>query len=205
MKKEFKDAIGILKLDKNKMSKVAGRSSATKMGIFFLFLPLVLNLLLASWTFSSGFGSVFSKFYLWPLVIPTLGLIASFFVMTIVSEKYFSGSADHVGFFRIMAYGAVILWVAVFAFALDAIGIIYDAGEFYNLLWYGALIWLYYVAYSALIVHQKLDGRDALLAVASGFLGFIVVNYILGKTLVGSYYHFFYLLFSEDALTGPDD
>lgn len=191
MIEELKDAISILKLDKTKMSAVAGRRSATKWGIIMLAAPPVVNLFLSSFMFPSGFGAIFSRFLFWPMIVPVASLVVAIFAMSIIGEKVFRGGADHIGFFRVLSYASVFLWLSVLPFLFDAIDI-FEVSGLYNLIWSVGVIWILVVAYHMLISHQKLSQRDAAISLFGGIVAYFIAQYILGRILVGRYYKFFY-------------
>jgi hypothetical protein len=188
---ELKDALQILKLNRAKMADVAGRKQATVFGIIFLLVLPVVNILLSVFNYPSGFGSIFSRYLLWPAFIPSLSFVATTFLISLIAERVFHGGKDHVGFFRIMAYASVVLWVTVVPFLLGVLGII-DAQSLFKLIYLlsGALV--LYVAFNALMEHHKLTKEHAVLVIIAAIFIFMISSSILGKLLVGSGYRMLY-------------
>lgn len=188
---QFKDAIEILKLNKLKMAQVAGKKDSTLFGIGFLLVPGILNVILAALIFPSGFGGIFSKYLLWPIMIPALSFAATILLVSFVAEKVFHGQKDHVGFFRIMAYASVVLWVSVLPFFMGLIGLGVDAYSLFNLVGLAGGLYLLYVMYNVLMEHHKLNKEKAIYTIVAAFFISIIVSSILGNILVGSAYRFY--------------
>ena len=188
---QVKDAISILKLDKVKMQEVAARNDATKWGIIILVVPTVLNVVLASLNFPSGFSVIFSRFLLWPLLVPLFAMVGSIVVMSFVAQKFFKGQGSHIGFFRTIAYSSVVLWVTVIPFILALLGF-FDAFGLYNLIWVVAVIWMFVVSYQMLLIHHKLTQENAAIVIVAGIVGYFLLRYLFGELLVGSSYRIFY-------------
>lgn len=188
---QLEDAIAVLKLDKAKMEQISERKAATKWGIIIFVIPLVLNLIFASLNFPSGFGVIFSKFLLWPIVVPVLAVVGGIFLMSILAEKMFNAHGSHIGFFRTMSYSAIILWISVIPFLLAFLGI-WDAFGLFNLVWVVAVIWILVVAYHMLLIHHKLNQKDAVVVLVAGVLGYFILKGILGRILVGTSYRLWY-------------
>ncbi|MFA7685264.1 MAG: YIP1 family protein [Candidatus Gracilibacteria bacterium] len=183
---EVKVAISVLKLDKVKMAEVAKNKEATFLGIGFLAVPAIINVILTALTFPSGFGSIFSRFLLWPIVIPVLSTVATTFLVSLVAEKAFKGNKDHVGFFRIVSYASVVLWVTILAYLLRLIGL-----ELVFLASLVAGLYLLYVIYNILMEHHKLTKEHAIYTIIAAFFISILVSSILGNVLVGSGYRMY--------------
>lgn len=187
---EIKDAIAILKLDETKVSAVMNRKNATLYGIGILFFPAVVNLFLSVIVFPSGLGAIFSKFLLWPILIPAVSLVCSIFLINFVAEKVFRVKADYIGFFKVAAYSSIVLWATILPFLLDVIGISLGYG-FYNVLWVSGILFILLVIFQFLMKEYKLSRKDAGICIAIGFIAYFLFNLILGKILVGSYYRIF--------------
>jgi hypothetical protein len=187
---EIKDAIQLLKLNKSKISSIAGNKSATVFGVIFLVIPPVLNIIFSSLSFSSGFGSIFSRYLLWPIFIPALSYAGTSFLMSLVAEKVFHGGKDHVGFFRIMAYASVAMGVTVVPFLFMLLGIM-DAYGLFRLLYIIAGAWVLYVAFHVLMEHSKLTKENAIFTVVAGIVISIIIESILASLLVGVGYRLY--------------
>lgn len=188
---EIKTAVEILKLNKVKMSEVAHHKDATLVGIGFLIVPSILNVVLVYLSCGAGFGGIFSKYLLWPLMIPALSFAATIFLVSLVAEKFFHGNKDHVGFFRIMAYASVLLWINVLPFLMGLIGLGINSYSLFNLVGAAGSLYLLYVLYYVLMEHHKLNKEKAVYVIVAAFLISIVVSSVLGNILVGSSYSFY--------------
>jgi len=169
-----KNLISVLKLDKEAMLKVASDSGATKWGVLILLVPPVVNLILASFAFPSGFGVMFSRVMFWPMLIPAISIVGVIFLMSELAVRFFGGVGASIGFFRVVSYSAVVLWVSVVPFVLGLFGIL-DPTGLYNLIWLIGVIWIFVVSYQMLQFHHKLTSKDAGTVIA-----------------MGSYYRFWY-------------
>jgi len=187
---EIKDAISVLKLDKTKISSIAGRKSATLFGIIFIIVPPILNVLFSLMAFSSGFSSIFSRYLIWPIFIPALSYAATSFLMSFVAEKVFHGGKDHVGFFRIMAYASVAMWVTVVPFLFMFLGIM-DAYGLFRLLYIVAGAWILYMAFHVLMEHSKLTKENAIFTIIAAIVISIIIESILANLLVGVGYRLY--------------
>lgn len=188
---QIKDGISVLQLNQHVMKNVFEREGTVKWGIFFLAVPAVTNLILAALAFPSGFSAIFSKFVFWPVLVPVLALGASLFILGVFVEKSFKIKVEPGKLFGVLAYASVFLWLTVFAFLLDVLGLV-DVSSLFNLLWLGGLAWIYTVAYHFLTKVLGLTSKDALISVAVGVFCCFMIQLLLGKILVGSYYRIFY-------------
>lgn len=182
--------VSVLKLDKEAMLRVAKDEKATLWGALILFGPPVINLILASFGFSSGFGVMFSRVMFWPMFIPVISIFFIIMLMSFIAIRFFNGKGDHVGFFRTVSYSSVVLWVSVIPYILSIIGVIEPMG-LYNLIWLVGVIWISVVSYHMLMEHHKLDGKDAGTVVAFGIIGYFFLRNVIGNILVGDYYRWF--------------
>lgn len=187
MMKELQDGIEILKFKNPVIAEVASRPSAKKWGIIILAVPPIVNLILSSMLFPSGFGSLFSRFLFWPMVIPTLSLVAAIFVMSFGAERLFQSKHDHWAFFKVLSYASVFLWLSIVPFVLALTGLI-DPSNLSDLVWLVGLIWIFAVAYHLFLDWGKLSQQNAIIVLVLGFVAFSLVQSILGKVLVGGYY-----------------
>ncbi len=188
---EAKDAIEILKLDKAKMAQVAGNPAATKWGVFFLVVPAVVNLILSALTFPSGFGSIMSRYVLWPALIPVLSFIGGLYLIHVAATKLFKASGDFWGFFRIASYSYLIYWLTLIPALLMTVSF-FAGGGLGELIKLVASLWTLVVAYHVMTDYYKLNQQNAVLALIIGVVAFVIVLYILGGALVGSSFRMYY-------------
>jgi hypothetical protein len=187
---EVKEAIQVLKLNKLKMADVARRKDSLKWGIVFIAVPAVVNVILSAIAFPSGFGGIFSRYLLWPVVIPALSFAATAFLVSYVAEKGFHGQKDHVGFFKIMAYASVALWITIIPSILMVLGLADMLGSLSQLISLAASAWVLYVTYFALMEHHKLTKENSILTIVAAVVISIIVSGLLGGILVGNGYRF---------------
>ncbi len=188
--KVWNNLVSVLKLDKEAMLRVANDKNATLWGALILFGPPVVNLILASFTFSSGFGVMFSRVMFWPMFIPVISIFGIILLMSLIARRFFGGKGDNVGFFRTVSCSAVVLWLSIVPYILSVFGILDPVG-LYNLIWLVGVIWIVVVSYYMLIEHHKLDSKDAGTVVALGIIGYFLFRNIMGSVLVGDYYRWF--------------
>ena len=185
---QIKDAVAILRLDKEKIASVATRSDATKWGIIILAVAPLFNVLLSSLVFSSGYSEIFRQVVLWKMLIPSMALVGSIFAMSFVAERFFKAGNFHIQFFNVLAYASIVLWLSSISFLLDFIGLIY-AGRLFDLLWSVGLIAILVVAYTFLVHYKHLAQKDAALTIVGGVLAYFLLQQILGNVLVGRNYY----------------
>lgn len=188
---QIKNLVSVLKLEKEGFIRVAMDKSATFLGIFILIVPPILDLILASQAFPSGFSVMFSRFMMWPMFIPVLSISGVIFLMSFTANKLFNGIKDHIGFFRTVSYSSVILVVTIVPFILGFFGILDPIGLF-NLIWMIGSIWIFVVSYNMLLIHHKLSKQDAIAVIVIGIIGYFIIRNILGGFLVGESYRFWY-------------
>ncbi len=188
---EVKDAICIVKMDKQKMIAVSTREKATIFGFAFFGVPLVLNLILGSFGFPSGFGAIFSSFLFWPISIPVIALLGVVFLMSIIAKSLFDGKGDHLQFFRPVAYSGVLLIVSVIPFLLSAFGVMHPY-SIYNLIWLAQAALVFVVSYFMLIEHHKIDKKDVVIVLIVGVVGYFLLGGVLSSLLIGGgFYGYF--------------
>lgn len=188
---EIKDGVKILKFDKPTMAAVAARNSAKKWGFIMLAVPPVLNLLLSSMLFPSGFGSIASRFIFWPMVIPSLAIVGAIFAMSYAAERMFESKHGHWAFFKVLAYSSVFLWLSAIPFLLALTGLIEPTGLF-DLVWTVGVVWMFAVAYHLFLEWGKLSQQNAVIVLVVGVMAYMVFQFILGRILIGSYYRMMY-------------
>ena len=106
--KVLKNLVAVLRLDKEAMARVARDPSATIWGFVILLGPPVINLILSSFAFPSGFGVMLSRFMLWPMFVPAFSIIGVIFLMSNLAVRLFHGKGDVIGFFRTVSFSAII-------------------------------------------------------------------------------------------------
>lgn len=188
---EIKDSIKILKFDRPTMAAVANRPSAQKWGFIILAVSPVLNLLLSSMMFPSGFSSIFSRFAFWPMIIPSLSLVGAIFAMSFAAERMFESKHGHWAFFKVLAYASVFLWLSAVPFILSLSGLIDPTGLF-DLIWLVGIVWMFVVAYHLFLEWGKLSQQNAIIVLAIGVVAYMFFQFILGRILIGSYYRMLY-------------
>lgn len=189
--KDLQDAIEIIKLNRHKFEQVYAGGSNIFPALVILFLPPVVNLVLSSLLFPSGLGSLFSAVVFWPMMIPLLSLGGSIFALYFLLEKWFAFKVDLRGFFKVLAYGSVLLWLSIIPFLLDLIGV-FAVSVLFNAVWMIGLIWFFVVAYNFLVSHLKIPQRDLLISMVVFIASYFLIQSILGRLLVGGYYRIFY-------------
>ena len=186
---EFKDAISVLKLDMSKIGSIYDGHEEKFFPVFFLVVPPVLNLIFAMISFSS-MGAIFSRFVLWPIVIPFLSVVASAFIVSVVLNKWLKISVKYLGVFRVVCYSSVILWVSTIVFLLDTVGILH-ASNLFNLVFNIGVVWMVVVVYKFLFDYLKIAQNNAYIVLAVYIVGYLLSQKILGTLFVGSYYRIF--------------
>lgn len=190
-KKLLRDSIPVLQLEKNAMLSIAMDKNHTLAACGVFVGPHLVNLFLAALTFGNGFSSaIFSRFLFWPMLIPVIALFGSIIFMSFVAKKWYSGRGSNAGFFRVIGYSSVLLWVSIFPFFVAAFGVIDPSGVF-NLLWFIAYLWMFVVSYKLLHFYHKLNKADSVVIVLMGMVAYVVFQLVLGHFLVGSSYKFF--------------
>lgn len=188
---EIKDGIKILKFDKPMMAAVANRPSAKKWGFIILAVPPILNLLLSSMLFPSGFSSLFTRFAFWPMIIPSIAMVGAIFAMSYAGERMFDSKHGHWAFFKVLAYSSVFLWLSAAPFILALTGLVNPSGLF-DLIWLVGIVWMFAVAYHLFLEWGKLSQQNAVITVIIGVVCYAVFQFILGRILIGDYYRMFY-------------
>lgn len=187
LKAQLFDALEIVKLNKAKMAEVALRPSATKWGVVILAIPALLNWIFSALTYPSGLFTIFHSYVFGAILVPVLSLVAMIFVISLVAEKFFGAKGAHVGFFRVLAYGTILLWISIIPYLLALLGLWFFGGLF-GLVSLAAGIWLLIVSYHLLVEYHKLSKQNAVFALIAGIIGYLIVAKILGAFLVGPYF-----------------
>lgn len=181
-----KDGIAILKLDKSKMSQVAGDENATVWAFVILVVPFVVNVILSAIQ-TTLFFSLQVKF----LLIPVLSVIAAIFLMSFIAQMVFHAKGDHLAFFRVIAHAGVVMWAGIIPFILSLFG--FDGSyAVFNLINLVAGIWMLVVTYNVLISYYRLNQQNAIITIVLGAIGAGIIQSILGRVLVGRFYRLMY-------------
>jgi hypothetical protein len=188
---EIKDAIEILKFKKPIMAAVANRSSAKKWGFIILAVSPVLNLILTSMRFPSGFGSIFTRFAFWPMIIPSIAIVGAIFAMSYAAERMFESKHSHWAFFKVLSYASVFLWLSAVPFLLALTGVIDPTGLF-DLVWLVGIVWMFVVAYHLFLEWGKISQQNAIIVLAIGVVAYMFFQFLLGRILIGDYYRMLY-------------
>ncbi|MFA6305754.1 MAG: hypothetical protein WC651_03425 [Candidatus Gracilibacteria bacterium] len=187
---EAKDALAILKFDKVKMASVAARPDATRNGIIILVVPAVFNIVFGALSFPSGFSAIFSRFLVWPLLIPVISFAGMVFGVSFVARKYFHGVGHDIGFFRVLSYASIASWVSIPVVILSILGI-FDVFNLFSLINLAVIVLVFAVCYHLLLDYHKVKKDDAIKVIAIGVVGYFILQWILGRVFVGSVYRYF--------------
>jgi len=188
--KEWEKVKKILTFDNTTILSVAEEKEATVIGTIILLFSPIANLLLLNLS-SSYTGGFFSRYFMWPLFLPVLTIVGTIFIVHFILEKYFKRKENVVGFYRVVAYSSVLFWISTIQFLLSLI-FGFDPFIVFNFVWIVVVIWLTAVVYHVFLYYYKLKQDDAVkMTVASVFI-YLVVQWVLGRILVGKFYRFFY-------------
>jgi len=187
---EFKDAIQVLKMNHAKIVEIANKKEATFFGVMILAVPPVINVILNWWIFPPG-SSIFSSFVIWTVAVPYLSYVITIFLMSLLAEKVFHGGKHHLGFFRIMAYAGIVLWVTMLPFLLARLGLMADPARLFKIIYWLGGAWMLYVSFYVLMLHHRLAKDNAVVTVVLAVIIAMIVNSILGNMLVGSIYRLY--------------
>ncbi|MFA4891325.1 MAG: YIP1 family protein [Candidatus Gracilibacteria bacterium] len=187
MKFDFiKDGLEVLKLNKAKMSQVAGDNNATTWAFVILGVPFVVNIILVALQ-----TTLFLSMQVKLLLIPLISIIAVIFLMSIVAQQLFHAKGSHMAFFRVVAYAGVAMWASVIPFILGFVGVA-DVYSIFNLINLFAGIWMLVVTYHVLIDYYKLNQQNAIITIVLGIVGAAILQNILGRILIGQFYSLMY-------------
>lgn len=191
MIEQIKNAIRIVTLDREKMASVSGSVDAKKWGILIFVAAPVVNLFLASLIFPSGFSAIFSRFLLWPVLLPSISLVGAIFAMSFALQKLFKKGSEHLALFRVLSYASIVLWLSVIPFLFDLLGLL-EFSRLFVLIVNLGLIWIFVVASKFIVEHFKVNQQELFFTILIGAVSYLLLHSILGNILVGSYYRVFY-------------
>ncbi|MBT6401296.1 hypothetical protein HN709_04250 [Candidatus Peregrinibacteria bacterium] len=185
---QFKRAVSIVKLDDKAIAEVSSDTSALKWGLIFLLAPALLNWFIISAQATSYFTGMFSRFFFWPLFLPPLAMGITFYLMSLITEKFFHGKKDHLAFVRPILYAAMPLILTVALFGLSMLGILKSAFvfELWSIVWWVTIVLMFVVAYKMLKSYHHLHKDDHITVMVIGVLGYFLVGKVLSALFMGS-------------------
>mgnify|MGYP007063516999 CR=1 FL=1 len=189
--KELKEALKLIQFDKDVISSVVGRKSATSYGFLIIFLAPILSVFISAFSYPSGIGAMFSKFLFWPLMIPFMSLAIVYFLQSFYLKKLFKVNINYLGLFRVLSYVSIVFWLIIIFFVLNLVD--FTLGDnFFNLLFYFAFFVVFFFNYRFLDLVFKLKKRDLYTVILLTIFSYFIVNLIFGNLLVGDSYRLFY-------------
>lgn len=108
---ELKNALQIALLNKSVMHHVAGDKSKTKFGYYVIIAAAALGII-GQQLFLSFFRPTLT-FSLLNGIIQIVSVVVGIYVLSFVAKSIFKGQATHDQFFRVMAYGMIVTWLAI--------------------------------------------------------------------------------------------
>ncbi len=189
VKKIYEKGLSLLKLDKKSISSVHSEKEKLPIAFGLFFLPSVINLVLTSLSYPSGFGSIFSSFVFWASLLPGMAIIGMVFFMSFFAEKVYKIKAQYLKDFNTLSFAAIILLVHSVFLLLALIGITF--GGLTQLILLAASVWFLVVAKTMFMEIYKMKEQDAIVTVVVGFVAFYLIQEILGRLLIGKFYSFF--------------
>lgn len=110
-KTELKNALSIALLKKNVMHHVAEDKKKTTFGYYVIIAAAVLGIV-GQQLFMSYFKPSL-KFSLINGVVQVISVVIGIYVLSFIAKSIFKGYAKHDAFFRVMAYGMIVMWLTV--------------------------------------------------------------------------------------------
>ncbi len=110
-KTELKNALNIALLKKNVMHHVAEDKKKTVFGYYVIIAAAVLGIV-GQQLFMSYFKPSL-KFSLINGIVQVISVIIGIYVVSFIAKSIFKGNAKHDAFFRVMAYGMIVMWLTV--------------------------------------------------------------------------------------------
>ena len=188
MLKEIHNALKLIKFDKEVISSVVGDESTTKYGFLILFVTPFLSVFFAALKYSSGLGSLFSKYLFWPLMIPFVSLTFVFFLEAFFLRKIYKVKIKYLPLFRVLSYASIVFILMVVFFILSLFGL--NLGDnFLNFLFFSAFFFLLNLNYRFISLVYSLKKSSILVVLCFSVFAYLFVNYFLGIFLVGSSYN----------------
>lgn len=187
VKTATKEAIEVLKLNKDAMHKIALDEKATLMAFAILLAPFVINTVLGALQSTMFFGLQMKIF-----LIPVLVTIGTIFLMSLAAQLVFKARGDHMAFFRVLGFAGIVSWVSVVTVLLGVLGIS-NTYSLFNVLNLLVGIWVLVVAYHILMSYYKLNQQNAIITIVIGIVAALILQNLLGTIFIGRYYELMYL------------
>ncbi|MBU1017691.1 hypothetical protein KKA33_01545 [Patescibacteria group bacterium] len=159
-KAELKNALHIALLKKNVMHHIAGDKSKTKFGYYVIIAAAIFGII-GQQLFMSFFRPSLT-FSLLNGVIQIVSVVIGIYVLSFIAKSIFKGQAKHDAFFRVMAYGMIVTWLAI----LPQIAIISG-------------IWGLVLVFVILTTIHKLTAGGAIGTILVAVIAMLVVSMIL--------------------------
>lgn len=181
----IKDALEILKLNKEMIHKVALDEKATIWALGILAAPFVVSTVLGMFQRQgTEFIGLQMKFYL----IPIIAICCAIFLMSFVAQRFFKATGDHFAFFRVIGFAGVVTWVSVVPILLSTLTLILYPFDVFNVLYGFAGLWMLFVSYNVLISYYKLNQQNAIITSLIGVISVWILQYYVLGLWIGRYY-----------------
>ncbi len=162
---ELKTALDVALLKKSAMHGVAGDKGKTKMALGILIAGVVLGMLGMRF-FLSSFVTISILSTLGNALYQLIMLIIGIYVLSVIAKSIFKGAAKHDEFFRVFAYGMIVMWLSI----IPALAIVYA-------------IWGLVIVFVVLKVVHKLTTGGAIGTIIVSILAMFVISLILSPIL----------------------
>lgn len=110
-KAELKNALNIALLKKNVMHHITEDKSKTMFGYYVIIAAAIIGVV-----GQQIFMSIFKPSLTFSLlngVVQAISTVIGIYVLSFIAKSIFKGQAKHDAFFRVMAYGMVVMWLAL--------------------------------------------------------------------------------------------
>lgn len=108
---EIQTAMNVAMFKKDVMSHVAGDAGKTKFGYYIIVAAAILGMigqmLFLGWLRPSIGSALIGA------VLQVVSSVLSIYVVSFVAQKFFKGAASHDQFFRVAAYGMIVMWLSI--------------------------------------------------------------------------------------------
>ena len=111
IKTELQNALNIAILKKNVMHQVADDRSKTAFGYYVIIAAAILGAV-GQQLFPIFFKPAFTA-SLVMAVVQVISAVIGIYILSFIAKSIFKGQARHDQFFRVMAYGMVVMWISV--------------------------------------------------------------------------------------------
>jgi hypothetical protein len=176
-KKEFMNAIEILKLNEKTMHEISTRKTTATAAFLFILMGVVATSLGTYFMFPSAWRP--SVTYL--LISMVVSLVAAFvaiFAIDFVASKFFKGKGNFGQLFRVMGYAYVVMipyiLIAVAPGLMSIIGLV-------------AGVWMIVVTFKAIAVVKKLNPTHIIFTLLIVGVALFVIYSVLGYFGIGGY------------------